>query len=61
MDNNKKYETYTNRAGKLKGNKTSNSNHINSNSNSNNNKNKEISNSKKNIYLTKTYNTNCQY
>jgi hypothetical protein len=58
MDNNKKYETYTNRAGKLKGNKTSNGNYINSNSNSNNNKNKEISNSKKNIYLTKTYNTN---
>ena len=58
MDNNKKYETYTNRAGKLKGNKISNGNFTNSNINSNNNKNKEISNSKKNIYLTKTYNTN---
>ena len=60
MENNKKYETYTNRAGKLKVNKTSNvnSNNINSNSNNNNTKNKEISNSKKNIYLTKTYNTN---
>ena len=57
MDNNKKYDTYTNRAVKLKGNKASNGNYINSNSNSNNNKNKEISNSKKNIYLTKTYNT----
>lgn len=56
MDNNKKYETFTNRASKLKGNKTSNGNFA--NINSNNNKNKEISNSKKNIYLTKTYNTN---
>jgi len=55
IDNNKKYETYTNRAGKLKGNKTTNGNFTNINSN---NKNKEISNSKKNIYLTKTYNTN---
>ena len=58
MDNNKKYETYTNRTSKIKGNKISNANYLNINSNNNNNKNKEISNSKKNIYLTKTYNTN---